>query len=190
MEAEREAAAARFGWSPEADPITAVPILVGPGGRAWKSDVTAMIRAVERERPDLAREDSTLAHWVVEAPWAHPAWHSYAIVLIHLRPIPGGREPVFHMREATHEMWVIALDPETTRQDLIDGRKLPKSPYLSPVNFAAQFIELEDHLAEERIRSTVEQIVLGKLSPDTDYRRLWIKLFGSNMVTKKKEDAR
>lgn len=125
---------------------------------------------------------SGVAHWVVEAPHAHPVWHSYAVVAIHLRSVEGIPEPIRYSDEATHELWVIALSPdECSRQDMINTGSLMQG-CLHPLNFAAQFVELDDELARDRIERTVKEIVDGKLNPDTDYIEDWIHRFGGNMV--------
>ena len=58
-----------------------------PNGKAWRFDLDA-IRM--RMKADPA-SDAAVDAWLIEAPWAHPVWHSYLVMLIHLRPIPGYR---------------------------------------------------------------------------------------------------
>src|SRR5215831_4724961 len=87
------------------DQITATPDIIGHHGRAWKCHLDEG-RRIKDARPE---DDATLAHWVIEAPWAHPCWHSYSLVLIHLRPMPDGRETKFYLPCASHEMWLYAL---------------------------------------------------------------------------------
>ena len=46
----------------------------------------------------------------------------------------------------------------------------------------AQLVEVEDRFAEERVRRAVEEIVAGKLSPDTDFQWQWVARFGNSMM--------
>ncbi len=159
------------------DPVTAQPSISGEHGKAWLCDL-----AFGRELKNIREEDdATLAHWIVEAPWAHPGWHSYSIVLVHLRPMADDRPTTFYLDDATHEMWVFALDPEMDRNPIILTGIVAGS-WLQPKNFAAQFIEINDDLALIRIRQAVQAICDGTLSPDTDWMSAWAKLFGDNMI--------
>ena len=116
---------------------------------------------------------------VVEAPWAHPIWHSYAVILVHLRPLPDGRPTKFYLAAATHEIWLYALDPDQPRQPMIEFGQ-PK--WLTPMNFGAQFIAASDEAAKLKVEEAVQDIVAGKLSPDTDFIRHWAYRFGDNML--------
>ena len=158
------------------DPVTAPPVVSGPHGRAWLCDLGAS-RLVRDIRPE---DDATITHWVVEAPWAHPCWHSYTIILVHLRPMPNKHETLFYLDGATHELWVYALDPRKDRNKLLLGRETDYC--LQPGNFAAQFIEVTDELAFARVRAAVQEICNGDLCPDTDFIRDWARLFGDNML--------
>ena len=93
------------------DDIGKMPDLIGGSGRAWRMDLGAMRTFQNIE----AENDGTIVGWVVEAPWAHPLWHSYVILSSHLRPLPDQRKTIFYLPDATHEIWVYALDPEQPR---------------------------------------------------------------------------
>lgn len=154
------------------------PDLIGDNGKAWLCHIKTghIIKKIKSE------QDACICHWVVEAIWAHPAWHSYSVFCQHLRPMVGYDKPVkFHLEDATHELVVFALDPQKNRESLINTG-LVEGRWLQPPNFAAQFIELNDDLARGRIRSTVQEIVDGRLSPDTDFRPDWVHRFGGNMT--------
>lgn len=147
------------------------PDMEGPHGRAWKNDIEAMARRY----PDGPPASTTVASWIVEAPWAHPAWHSYMIACVHLRDTPGMDPPKIYRQGATHEIFVIALNPRHKRA-IDDYAKM-----LTPVNFAAQFVQAGgDESARDRIAATVREILDGKLSPDTDFRRQWVARFGDS----------
>lgn len=164
-------------FTPITDPITAVPAM-HLQAKAWRVDLAEARTA----RKVAAESDATLDIWIVEAPWAHPAWHSYGIVLIHLRPMPDNRPTKIYLAGATHEMWVYALDPREDRNVMLRTGGLA---WLQPSNFAAQFIEPSDEAAQARIEKAVHRICEGKLSPDTDYIRHWMHLFGDHMIKDK-----
>ena len=152
------------------------PTVNGLAGRAWRCDLEAL-----RGRLKVAPEDDgTVVMWVVEAPWAHPLWHSYALVLVHLRPMPDGRPTKIYLDGASHELWLYALNPKCDRGKAVQGQA--PLQWLTPVNFAAQLIEPSDTAAFARIHRTVEAICAGRLNPDTDARSQWTTLFGDNMM--------
>ena len=157
------------------DDIDIPPTETGPRGRAWRVDLAAATMA---RLP--GEEHATLALWIVEAPWAHPFWHSYMISLVHLRPMADERPTVVHLEGATHEMLVYAMNPDVSRRPAITGAAYPS--LLHPGNFAAQMIELSDEVASEHIRRTVIEIINGGLNPDTDARSQWVRRFGDNML--------
>jgi len=160
------------------DPISIPPVIVGEGGKAWVCDIATGYKKIKTDN------DACLAHWVIEAPWAHPFWHSYSVILIHLRPLKDYPPPEIHFQDATHEIWVSAIDPDKDRNQLLtDG--IVRGHWLTPTNFAAQFIEITDDEALKRIKSTVQLICDKKLSPDSDARGEWIKLYGDNMIKDK-----
>jgi hypothetical protein len=157
------------------DPMTTPPERFGIAGRAWRVDLAAYRRA-----QGLAEEDpGVLVHWIVEAPRAHPLWHSFSLSLIHLRPHPVLPEPTLYADGVTHEVLLQVLDPAEPREPLLDGAR-PR--WLQPANYAGQVTEASDEAAIARVASAVDRIVIGELSPDTDYRRDWIALFGDNMI--------
>lgn len=158
-------------------PITLPALVGGAHGRAWLCNLPEGLRRAKVSETD----DATLAYWIVEASWAHPIWHSYAIVLVHLRPLPDLRPTKFYLANATHELWVMALDPDADRAAIIEG-ELSGRWWLQPKNFAAQFIEATDDLALARIRAAVQRICDGRLSPDSDLIHQWVALFGDNML--------
>lgn len=158
------------------DIITTPPTMQGDHGQAWLVDLEQWRKEVNTDPQD----DAGVAVWVVEAPWAHPAWHSYRISLIHLRPMPDNRETKMYQEDATHEIWVEALDPDAPRQKGIDGGGFR---VLTPMNFASQFKEPGgDSQAAARVAFCIRMITQGRLSPDSDFRTSWVTRFGSNMM--------
>ena len=50
--------------------------------------------------------------WIVEAGWAHPLWHSYAVILLDLTTEIQGSPAIIYRDGMTHEVHVFALDPD------------------------------------------------------------------------------
>ncbi len=155
------------------DDIPVAPTVTGSHGRAWRVDL-ALFRSMGTQAADAG-----IAQWVVEAPAAHPFWHSYFVSLIHLRPIPGTPDPLIYDARATHELVIMALDPDQPRYPQMMGGGWR---WLEPANFAAQLIEPSDATADAQVSAAVEAIVAGTLNPDTDALAQWRELFGSKMI--------
>lgn len=158
--------------------VTFPPTLSGSHGKAWLCDTETMRRRLKVP----ADEDATLAHWVIEAPWAHPVWHSYSLILLHLRPLATKRETLFYKDGATHELILHAMDPDADREAIITGTRDFGKAWLLPTNFSAQFIEVRDELAMSRVRESAVAICNHHLSPDTDFIREWAFLYGDNTM--------
>lgn len=156
----------------EDDTIAIAPTIDGPRARAWRLDAEVL-------RKVAGGNHSIIAGWLVEAPWAHPLWHSYLVSMIHLRAAPGLLPSVIYLDGATHELAVSALDPSVPRTLLLTGGQ---ATLLHPANFAAQMAKDTDDLADAITYSAVSLICMGLLSPDTDFQKDWIKLYGDNMV--------
>lgn len=160
------------------DPIFTPADLVGSYGMAWLCDLSK-VRAGLGVKPE---EDASIALWIIEAPMTHPFWHSYVISLVHLRPIPVAHETLIYLDGATHEIVLSALNPDVDRNDLFTGKINPVAASLRPSNFAAQLIEESDESAMARVRNAVQAVCDGRLSPDTDFIRDWVAIFGDNMM--------
>jgi hypothetical protein len=145
------------------------PDITGPGGNAWRYDIPALRQAIKTTQPD-----GSIAAWLIKAPWANLAWHSYILMLVHLRPM--GLPTRFYLEGATHEMTLAALDPSVALS------LLERPAMLYPLNFAAQFIEPSDEAAIARCEKCVVDIVNGELSPDTDFTQHWIARFNASMI--------
>lgn len=138
-------------------------------GRAWRCS----IQELERRKADVAC-------WVLDIPWAHPAWSFYMLTAIHLRPFPGQEQPsVIRSPKYTHQVFLFALDP---RVDV--DLHAPGMGMLSPINFSGQWQAGTDFEAERKIESIVDEILAGNLSPDTDYIRMWIERFSNSEIIK------
>lgn len=154
------------------------PTLVGKFGKAWDIDLARIRREVLKVPQD---DDAALIASIVEAPWAHGAWHSYMFSLVHLRPMADNRPTIFYLEGATHELVIEAINPDYDRNEMLKTGKVYR---LTPANFAEQFIAESDEAAIARVKDAIMLVVDGKLSPDTDYIRAWANLFGDNMIKK------
>lgn len=178
------ALAGGVGRMTEIKPVSAAPTYVGPGGPMWRVDW----EAVQRKNAP-GEEHAVVGSWLVRAPWAHPMWDSYTLTLCHLRPMANGQETRFYLAGATHELWLDAVDYESDLDALLIRHERPGNPekgpawrWLTPKNFAAQFIAADDAEAEARVDSAARAIADGMLNPDTDARSSWERLFGRNMI--------
>lgn len=148
------------------------PNIRGPHGRAWVMDIETF-----RAKHQRNGKDATVGGWIIQAPWAHPVWHSYVLFVIHLRPLPQMPPPRKSFVEATHEIMLFALNPQQPYQNVVDP-----PPYLLPANFVAQFVAASDEAAKVKCESHVMEILEGKLSPDTDHMQSWIARFNASCV--------
>jgi len=114
----------------------------------------ASLRAVLLHRPD-----------------AHPIWHTYLVSLVHLRPIAG--YPPVHLAfpDASHEITIVALDPDDPQPD-------PARPStiraLTPPNLVHQLRARSDAMARGVFAAFVQALLTGSLNPDTDHRQCQI----------------
>jgi len=153
------------------------PDIQGSAGQAWLEDVDAIARACGNPN------HGTVKSWIVSAPWAHPIWHSYIVCCLHLRPVAGLPLSKINLVGATHEVMVIALNPD--HPPAINDF----TPYLTPINFAGQFIAESDEAAALKVEQAVRDICDGTLSPDTDFARSWIHRFSDSNIKGDKSRA-
>lgn len=161
------------------DKVTLPAIHEGHVGRFWRGNLTQLYKTFPNPN---GQPDGTVAYWVIEAPWAHPVWHSYTAVLVHLRDI--GLPTKFYLEGATHEIWLYAMTPDKPRDGAVRGRVSPLELAMTPKQFAAQFIEPNDQAAKARVEVALEEVCAGRLSPDSDrhHQLEWARRFGDNMM--------
>ena len=137
------------------------PDRTGRAGRAWivpKLDPPA--------RPDHA---ASIKSFVLEVPGAHPLWSWFVAEVISLRDIPGVKPANKKYDGAEHELYIVALDP---KQDIDVDNLPPKDGWhiLSPLDCQFQFHGVGDVGASWLLRTTVQAIVRGDITPDSDRR--------------------
>ena len=125
--------------------------------------LTGPIGTAERLDPNLNNKSTTLETWFLHLPPAHPIWPRYLLSVIHLRPDPAFGPARLKYPGATHELMVVALDPEKNPQ--------PNQPetwhHLTPINYVNQFHGLTDAGAAGLARTAAEQVVQGQLWVET-----------------------
>lgn len=148
--------------------VAGTPDLVGVHGRAWRIPMATLGK---RGRPDL---DGTVDGWLLHAPGAHPLWAYWTICTIHLRPITGVKAAHTRLPGATHELMVVALNPDVPlpRLDAV-GRGQASFSFLTPIDVVEQFIVTDDAQAAQVCELAVRACVDGFASPDQDWRRWW-----------------
>lgn len=162
--------------------MTYPPKHIGPFGKAWRQN----LEACQRKHDPSMRPHASVAIWLVYAPWANIAWHTYAFMLLHLRPLEALTPPIIYLPGATHEFSIFVLNPEP--EILIDDPMMRH--FCHPSNFAAQFIAENDKVAEARMVHSIKEVIqFGTLSPDTDYMQLWMRRYGDNMIKGDKSAA-
>lgn len=149
------------------------PDLTGPAGRAWKVQIA----------PDLPTGTTGVALWVLHLPGIVPFWSWYAISVVHLRDQPGTRPAVIQVEGATHEVLVMALDPEAGPPgeeggwDLDRPEQLPR--HLSPLEVVRQIVGITDEGGQEIANQLASAAVTGLYVPDSDRRALHFQTPGT-----------
>lgn len=90
-------------------------------------------------KPDGQYGEATIGCYVLRLPHAHPFWKHYLMIGIHLRPIEDVPEAELDFEGATHQISVMALDPNFDPS--------PPWHYLQPGNVQFQ------------VKSTDEEVV-------------------------------
>jgi hypothetical protein len=143
------------------------PDFSGSAGRAWKLEVWG---------PQAA---ATVCHFLITAPVYHPLWYQYDLAVIRLGSFPG--LPAAHLQfpGATHELMVMALNPETGHgkaghypehhtPECMNGEHVRKRnlSFLEPGNVAWQVIAGDAEM-EQLAGMAVQAVVDGKWNPET-----------------------
>lgn len=135
------------------DWLDAQPNMSGRAGHAW--DLLDQQRVAAPVMPD----DACVAWWIVHAaPAQHPAWEWYFLSAVHLRTLSSQTRPaVLHFPAATHELLVLACDPDHAPP------KPGEIKYLNPPNVCVQFACVEDANVGQVVSDIAAAIVDGGL---------------------------
>lgn len=122
---------------------------------------------------DLPEAAESVCCWLITAPRAHPLWSQYWLAAVRLRDgVPGFPPPVRKFPGATHEVLLLALDPDHGPYTVegmriyIDGDKAGRLPFLTPVNIAHQ-LEGTDDEVRTLASYAAWSITVGALNPET-----------------------
>ena len=117
--------------------------------------------------PEVAE---TVCSWLLTAPRAHPLWAQYTLGAVRLRDdVPGFPPPYRQFIGATHELFVVALNPEHgpfTVEKMLGYQHTHNMPFLLPVNIAHQ-VEGTDDEARHLAAYAATAVVHGLLCPET-----------------------
>jgi hypothetical protein len=119
---------------------------------------------------DTSGAAETVCSWLLTAPAAHPLWTQYALSVVRLRDdAPGFPPPRRQFTGATHELFVVALNPEHgpfTVEKMLGYQDTGAMPHLLPVNVAHQ-VEATDDEARLLACYAATAVVHGLLCPET-----------------------
>lgn len=126
--------------------------IVGAAGRG----VHCAITLEPSDAPDVA---GTIATWFLDCPGQSPAWRHYVLSIIHLRPIQGVKPAVIARPGATHEIILVALDPQSN--------PIPSDvetwTHLRPLNFVGQLTLPSDDQAKIVVETLAKAVIDGIL---------------------------
>lgn len=135
------------------------PTLQGPAGKAWEI---------------VGDGGPGLVSYLLHVPGAHIAWGSWLVGVVHLRPVAGMAPPKLHYPTAGHEFLIVSVNPE--RHGMYADPDGGPFHFLEPADVVYQFDGLTDAQAMLLGTLAAQRIVEGMLSPDSDFRRLWVEL--------------
>lgn len=147
---------------------TVQPSCSGITGKVWLFDRAAIMR---RDPDSKAFVSGALLY----APHAHPMWNWWMLQLIHLRAVPGIEAPTLKFAEATHEIFCIAINPDSNPPDPRDFLA-DRLDLLTPTDIVQQFHANSDADAATVFNTLLRDCTIGRLSPDQDYRAAWASL--------------
>lgn len=128
-------------------------VLLGPAG-------TATELHPELGRPDRIEQQATVACWWLDCPGQSPAWRHYLLAVVHLRPIEGQEHaPVVTVPGSTHELMVVALDPDRGP----NPEDTETWGYLRPTNVVEQLELPDDDAASQLAHLSAQAVVDGVL---------------------------
>lgn len=138
---------------------------------AFPPDIEGSSGEQQRAAWLLASGRWDVCSYLVRFPGAHAFWDRWLVTAVHLRAEPAGaKPPVVTLPGATHEVLIVALDPEHYRADPRDHDGIS---HLTPVDCAYQVAGLTDRQAAQIVELMVQTMCGSAWSPDSDFGRLW-----------------
>lgn len=133
----------------------------GEAGRAWLIPAT---------RPEQAASVGT---WLVNVPGAHQFWEWWVVAVVHLREGVSLPPPKRIYEGAEYEFTILTVDSDECPNpdpELADEEGLL---FYTPPDVVEQFHGVEDSAAARIAALAVDEILGGKISPDSEYRPKW-----------------
>lgn len=131
-----------------------------------------MSRERKVHRLAIKEHPTTLASALAYCPGYHAFWSWWLVSLCHLRPTEGFPPAHLFVEGATHEIVTQVINPE--RCPTPDPAAWEQGyPVLSPADVVVQFTAQDDAGALQIFEALCLDVTEGRLSPDSDYRRLW-----------------
>jgi hypothetical protein len=136
--------------------------------RIWK----IRLQPMEKRKRD---HRGGIASYVVNGPF-NIMWQWWLVGMVHLRPIEGVKPPHLLRPDATHEFLIASIHPD----ERVDIDRVEKPGFrglrtLDPIDVQHQLAGLTDAQAEELGDLCMQAVVRGMLSPDQDWRRMWVR---------------
>lgn len=108
------------------------------------------------DKPDVS---ATVAMWFLDCPGQSPAWRHYNLTIIHLRPIPGVKPAHISRPGASHEVMLVALDPDKHPV----AHDAATWGFLRPLNYVGQLHVRSDDEAKEVLDTLAHGVAHGTL---------------------------
>lgn len=102
---------------------------------------------------------AALSNWFLHCPRQSPAWEHYLLSVVHLRDTPGVTPPLITVLGATHEIIIVALNPQKNPQ----ADDIGSWQHLWPPNVREQFTVGDDEDAIELAKMAAQAVVNGLL---------------------------
>ena len=131
--------------------LTLGEVLQGPAGTATE--------VILKGTPDRPAWVATLGMWFLSCPGQSPAWDKYLLSIIHLRPIDGVPDADISVPNATHEVLLIALNPDRNPTAL----DMSSWQHLTPANLVEQIELPNDEDAKDLLKKCATAVVNGML---------------------------
>lgn len=144
------------------------PDITGRAARAWQ---------VTYDRDGDPRVDSHVGTWIIEGPF-HPFWSQWAMTIIELKEVEGMPPPNRKYPEADAEFLIVSLNPDHPAETTVN----PQLRFLEPPDVAFQCDGLDREQLEALLRGCVDDVVEGRISPDSDYRQTWLELLSKRSL--------
>lgn len=141
--------------------------------KAWKIKYTQ--DHLDAHMREFGHPPAGICTWLLTGPF-HMAWHWWMLSVVSLKDIPGVPPATKTYPEAEYEFGIYSLSGEVNIE-AADKADLANRGYdiLSPADAIVHFHDCNDEQAEQVCDLAVRAIILGAVSPDSDYRSWWRK---------------